>query len=152
MDHLSKHGGALRGSGRYACRPDRAPQRDEAPETSTAFINTRERFGSLAFYGSDAPFIQEIIRGDANLGEPMHPALPYCAAEVVWAVREEMARSVEDVLARRTRALFLNARAAIQMAPRVAQILAKELGRDQKWQENQTKLFEELAKGYLVKG
>jgi glycerol-3-phosphate dehydrogenase len=116
------------------------------------FHQHAERFGSLAFYGSDAPFIQEIIRGDANLGEPMHPALPYCAAEVVWAVREEMARSVEDVLARRTRALFLNARAAIQMAPRVAQILAKELGRDQKWQENQTKLFEELAKGYLVKG
>ena len=86
------------------------------------------------------------------LGEAMHPALPYCAAEVVWAAREEMARSVEDVLARRTRALFLNARAAIQMAPRVAQILAKELGRDQKWQENQIQLFEELAKGYLVKG
>jgi len=82
----------------------------------------------------------------------MHPALPYCAAEVVWAAREEMARSVEDVLARRTRALFLNARAAIQMAPRVAQILAKELGRDQQWQENQIQLFEELAKGYLVKG
>jgi len=82
----------------------------------------------------------------------MHPALPYCAAEVVWAAREEMARSVEDVLARRTRALFLNARAAIQMAPRVAQILAKELGRNQQWQENQIQLFEELAKGYLVKG
>jgi len=59
---------------------------------------------------------------------------------------------VEDVLARRTRALFLNARAAIQMAPRVAQILAKELGRNQQWQENQIQLFEELAKGYLVKG
>jgi glycerol-3-phosphate dehydrogenase len=59
---------------------------------------------------------------------------------------------VEDVLARRTRALFLNARAAIRMAPRVAQILAKELGRDQQWQENQIQLFEELAKGYLVKG
>jgi len=116
------------------------------------FHQHAERFGSLAFYGSDAPFIQEIIRGDASLGEAMHPALPYCAAEVVWAAREEMARSVEDVLARRTRALFLNARAAIQMAPRVAQILAKELGRDQKWQENQLKLFQELAKGYLVKG
>jgi len=116
------------------------------------FHQHAERFGSLAFYGVDAPFIQEIIRADASLGEPMHPALPYCAAEVVWAAREEMARSVEDVLARRTRALFLNARAAIQMAPRVAQILAKELGRNQQWQENQIQLFEELAKGYLVKG
>ena len=116
------------------------------------FHQHAERFGALAFYGSDAPFIQEIIRGDASLGEAMHPALPYCAAEVVWAAREEMARSVEDVLARRTRALFLNARAAIQMAPRVAQILAKELRRDHKWQEKQIQLFEELAKGYLVKG
>jgi glycerol-3-phosphate dehydrogenase len=116
------------------------------------FHQHAERFGPLAFYGSDAPFIQEIIRRDASLGKPMHAALPYCAAEVVWAVREEMARSVEDVLARRTRALFLNARAAIQMAPRVAQILAKELGRDQQWQESQIQLFGELAKGYLVKG
>ena len=116
------------------------------------FHQHAERFGPLAFYGSDAPFIQEIIRGDASLGEAMHPALPYCAAEVVWAAREEMARSVEDVLARRTRALFLNARAAIQMAPRVAQILAKDLGRDQKWQESQIQLFGEVAKGYLVKG
>src|SRR5208337_3125979 len=116
------------------------------------FHQHAERFSSLAFYGSDAPFIQEIIRRDASLGEPMHPALPYCAAEVVWAAREEMARSVEDVLARRTRALFLNARAAIQMAPRVAQILAKELGRNEQWQGNQIQLFGELAKGYLVKG
>jgi len=71
----------------------------------------------------------------------MHPALPYCAAEVVWAVREEMARSVEDVLARRTRALFLNARAAIQMgSPRGANP-GERLGRDQKWQEKPNKTF-----------
>jgi glycerol-3-phosphate dehydrogenase len=68
----------------------------------------------------------------------------------VWAAREEMARSVEDVLARRIRALFLNAKAAIQMAPRVARILAAELGRDQRWQENQIQQFEEVARGYLV--
>jgi glycerol-3-phosphate dehydrogenase len=80
----------------------------------------------------------------------LHPALPYCAAEVVWAAREEMARSVEDVLARRIRALFLNAKAAIQMAPRVARILAAELGRDQRWQESQIRGFQEVAQGYLV--
>ena len=116
------------------------------------FHQHAERFGSLAFYGSDAPLIQDIIRADASLGEPMHPALSYCAAEVVWAVREEMARTVEDVLARRTRALFLNARAAIQMAPRVAQILANELGRDNPWRDSQVQIFQELAQGYLVKG
>lgn len=115
------------------------------------FHENAECFGSLAFYGSDAPSIQDLIRDDASLGEALHPALPYCAAEAVWAAREEMARSVEDVLARRTRALFLNARAAIEMAPRVAQILALELGRDQSWQDHQIELFEELARGYLVK-
>ena len=116
------------------------------------FHQHAERFGTLAFYGSDAPLIQDIIRTDAALGQPMHPALPYCAAEVLWAAREEMARSVEDVLARRTRALFLNARAAIQMAPRVAQILADELGRDAQWRDNQIMIFEKLAEGYIVNG
>ena len=116
------------------------------------FHQHAERFGTLAFYGSDAPLIQDIIRTDGTLGQPMHPALPYCAAEVVWAVREEMARTVEDVLARRTRALFLNARAAIQMAPRVAQILADELHHDSHWRDDQIQIFEKLAQGYLVKG
>jgi glycerol-3-phosphate dehydrogenase len=115
------------------------------------FHQHAERFGTLAFYGSDAPLIQDIIRTDAALGEPMHPALSYCAAEVIWAAREEMARSVEDVLARRTRALFLNAPAAIQMAPRVAQILADELGRDAHWRDMQIQLFQQVAQGYLVK-
>ena len=107
------------------------------------------RFGPLAVYGADAPAIQQLIRADASLGKPLHPALPYCGAEVVWAVREEMARTVEDVLARRTRALFLNARAAIAMAPRVAELMAKESGRDNAWQKRQVEEFGKLAGGYL---
>ena len=61
-----------------------------------------------------------------------------------------MARTVEDVLARRTRALFLNARAAIAMAPRVADLLARELGRDQAWRDAQVEAFNEVARGYLI--
>ena len=80
----------------------------------------------------------------------LHPALPYIAAEVVWAVREEMARTVEDVLARHTRALFLNANAAIDMAEPVAKLLAAELGRDQAWTTAQVKEFTELAQQYRV--
>jgi len=76
--------------------------------------------------------------------------LPYVEAEVVWAVREEVARSVEDILARRTRALFLNAKAALRMAPRVAAILAKELDKDEKWQADQIQKFNQAASGYLV--
>jgi glycerol-3-phosphate dehydrogenase len=110
------------------------------------------KWNALAVYGADASFLQELVRSDAMLAEPLHLALPYCGAEIIWATRAEMARTVEDVMARRTRALFLNARAAIEMAPRVAQIIAKELGRDQNWQADQVKLFRELADGYLVKG
>jgi glycerol-3-phosphate dehydrogenase len=108
-------------------------------------------FGSLSFYGSDAPAIRKLIAGDPALGRPLDSELPYIEAEVVWATRVEMARTVEDVLARRTRALFLNAKAAIRMAPRVASILASELGKDELWQADQISVFGQTAKGYLVR-
>jgi glycerol-3-phosphate dehydrogenase len=109
------------------------------------------RLGSLHVYGSDAAAIQKIIREEPALGERLHPALPCCGAEVVWAAREEMARTVEDVLARRTRALFLNARAAIAMASRVAELLARELQRDSAWQGREVESFAKVAEGYLVR-
>jgi len=108
-------------------------------------------FGPLAFYGADAPAIRELIDADAALGLALDAELPYVGAEVVWAAREEMARTVEDVLARRTRALFLNARAALRMAPRVAALLAQELGHDKKWQADQVEKFNQTANGYLVR-
>ncbi len=108
-------------------------------------------FGSLSFYGSDAPAIRKLITDDPALGHSLDSELPMLEAEVVWAARMEMARTVEDVLARRTRALFLNARAAIRMAPRVASILARELKRDELWQTNQVDGFNQTAKGYLVR-
>jgi glycerol-3-phosphate dehydrogenase len=107
--------------------------------------------GTLSFYGTDAMAIQKLVGADAALGQALDAELPYVAAEVVWAAREEMARSVEDVLARRTRALFLNARAAIRMAPRVAALLARELGQDEKWQCDQLEEFNRTAAGYLVR-
>ena len=113
------------------------------------FHQHAERFGALRFYGSDAPALQDIIRHEPALGEPLDVALPICGAEAVWAARREMARTVEDVLARRTRALFLNARAALRMAPAVAGLLARELGRDAAWAEAQVAAFEVVAKGYL---
>jgi glycerol-3-phosphate dehydrogenase len=110
-----------------------------------------ETFGSLALYGSDAAAIRKLITDDPTLGRTLDSQLPYLEAEVVWAARMEMARTVEDVLARRTRALFLNARAAIRMSPQVAKILAKELGKDDQWRADQLKAFNETAKGYLVR-
>jgi len=108
-------------------------------------------FGSLSFYGSDAPAIRKLISDNPTLGRPLDSQLPYLEAEVLWGVREEMARTVEDILARRTRALFLNAKAAVRMAPRVASILASELGEDATWQADQTRSFSQTAKGYLVR-
>ncbi|HEV3270885.1 MAG TPA: glycerol-3-phosphate dehydrogenase/oxidase [Candidatus Methylacidiphilales bacterium] len=108
-------------------------------------------FGRLAVYGSDAPALERMIAEDAALGERLDAELAICGAEVVWAGREEMARTVEDALARRTRALFLNAKAAMRMAPRVAAILGRELGRDAAWEGEQVRKFNEVAEGYLVK-
>ncbi len=108
-------------------------------------------FGPLSFYGSDVSAIRKLIAEDTMLGRQLDSQLPYVEAEVVWAARAEMARTVEDVLARRTRALFLNAGVALRMASRVASILAKELGKDEKWQADQIKAFNQTASGYVVK-
>jgi glycerol-3-phosphate dehydrogenase len=114
------------------------------------FHKHADKFGHLALYGADATGVQDLIRSDERLRERLHPALPYCGAEVLWAARFEMARTVEDVLARRTRALFLNARAAVAMAPEVAALMGAELQLDKRWQVEQVRAFEELARGYLV--
>jgi glycerol-3-phosphate dehydrogenase len=100
-------------------------------------------------YGADTKIIEEIINEDPGLAEKLHPDLPYSAAEIVFAVRYEMAQTLEDALARRTRALFLNARAAIEMAPAAAKIMAHELSKDKEWTAKQIEEFTQLAAGYL---
>jgi glycerol-3-phosphate dehydrogenase len=107
--------------------------------------------GPLSVYGSDASTIERLTREEPSLGEKLNQALPICGAQAVWAVRAEMARTVEDVLARRTRALFLNARAALAMAPAVARLMARELKRDAVWQQRQVEAFNDVAQGFLVK-
>jgi glycerol-3-phosphate dehydrogenase len=100
-------------------------------------------------YGADAVMVRKLAAQDPALDEALHPNLPYRACEVVWAVRHEWARTVDDVLARRTRALFLDTRASMAIAPRVAEIMAGELGRDAAWREKQVTEYCNLAKGYL---
>ncbi len=107
------------------------------------------KFGRLAHYGSDAPAIKEL---NERHPEPIHPDLPPREGEVRWAARNEMARTVDDVLARRTRCLLFDAEAAGAASARVAEILADELGRDQDWSQQQTQAFRELAEGYRVAG
>jgi glycerol-3-phosphate dehydrogenase len=109
-----------------------------------------ESLTSLGVYGSDGDVILAMAAADKRLGAQLHPALPYIAAEVIWGVREEMARTVDDILSRRTRALFLNARAAIEMAPTVAALMAQELGAGQDWIDQQLREFHDLAAKYLL--
>jgi glycerol-3-phosphate dehydrogenase len=104
---------------------------------------------NLRVYGSDAASITTLIRETPALAARLHDRLPYQHAEVVWHARHEMARTVEDVLARRTRALLLDARASIEAAPAVARLLAAELGRDEAWQRAQIATYTALARGYV---
>jgi glycerol-3-phosphate dehydrogenase len=109
-----------------------------------------DSLSSLGVYGSDADAILALAAADPKLGEKLHPDLPYLGAEVIWGVREEMARTVDDMLSRRTRALFLNARAAIEMAPAVAKLMAQELGTGKDWIDRQLQQFQEVAQRYLL--
>lgn len=104
----------------------------------------------LYFYGSDAISIKQLVEENQSLGVRLSDSLSYIKAEVVWHVRNEMARSVEDVLARRTRALFLDAKASMDMAPAVAKILAAELHKSVDWEKQQITEYTKLAKEYLL--
>ena len=103
----------------------------------------------LAHYGSDADEI-ESLSSQKSLNAKLHSKFEIKAGEVVWCVRNEMARTVEDFLARRTRVLFLDANAAIEMAPTVAKLMAKELKKNRKWIKEQVESFNEVGKKYLI--
>jgi glycerol-3-phosphate dehydrogenase len=121
------------------------PVKSEVPKEDAA-----KKFPSLSIYGSDAAEIRKLIDTDAKLGEQLHKSLPYLKAEVVWAVRHEMARTIEDVLARRTRSLFLNARAALETAPAAADLMSAELAWDAPTQAKQLAKFREVASNYIL--
>lgn len=113
-------------------------------------VDSVDRNQHQYIYGADIPAIKKLESDNSEYAKKIHPDYPYTLAEVVWAVREEMAMTVEDVLARRVRLLFLDARAAIDCAPTVAKIIAQELSRDDAWIAEQTAKFTQLAQGYLL--
>ncbi len=104
----------------------------------------------LSIYGSDAALIKKMMEEDISLQEKIHPQYPYSKAEVKWMIQNEMAITVEDILARRIRLLFLDAKAAIEAAPAVAKIMAGEMDKDKSWEHGQIKTFKNLAAGYLL--
>ena len=114
------------------------------------FQETVDRNDPLYVYGSDRNDLERLIAGRPEFGERLHPRLSSLKGEVVWAVRFEQARTVEDVLARRLRSLLLDAQAAIDAAPEVARLVAIELGKDETWQQKQVENFVRLANQYLL--
>lgn len=102
-------------------------------------------------YGTDAKAIREMINLQPEMGEKLHRNYPYTKAEVIWSTRNEMALNIDDILGRRMRMLFLDARAALEMAPKVAELMAKELEKDGSWIENELSDFEKLANKYILK-
>ena len=104
----------------------------------------------LSFYGSDIKGIEKLMKEKPELIEWVSEDLKINKAQVVWAVRHEYARQVEDFLSRRTRAILFDAKESIKMAPIVAQIMANELGYDNNWIKEQVGIYTKLAKGYLL--
>ena len=104
----------------------------------------------LYIYGSDLDKILELQSKKKEFAKRIHPNYNHTVAEVIWSVRNEMARTVEDVLARRVRLLFLDARAAMEASPLVARVIAKELNKNQYWIKKQELEFNELAKNYIL--
>ena len=116
------------------------------------YPDAAEALQELAVYGSDAEHIEALAKEHPEWAARLHPSLPYIGAEVIWGARQELSRTVDDALSRRTRALLLNAAAASEIAPRVAALLAAELGRDQTWIDQQVTAFQALAAQYLPQG
>ncbi len=108
--------------------------------------------GIWRVYGSEAALLEKLVEENPRWAEPLHDRLPYLAVQAIWGVREEMARTIEDVLSRRTRALMLDARAALEAAPKVAGLMASQLGWSQVERDRQLERFQQVAAGYLPGG
>jgi glycerol-3-phosphate dehydrogenase len=105
----------------------------------------------LDFYGSDAAAIQQLMNDNPSLKEKLHPDFEYTKAQVIWAIQHEMAITIEDILARRIRLLFLDAHAALQAAPIVASIMMTQLNKDESWVKNELDHFFALAQRYMIR-
>lgn len=114
------------------------------------YLNEPNRGDFLNVYGSDSVSVKELAKENTDWNKPLHPNYPYIIAQVIWAIRNEMAQTVEDILARRIRLLFLDAHAAAEAAPVVAALLKKELNETDAWEKFQVEAFKQLTKKYLI--
>jgi len=137
-----------------AIKTGKLPKKDCVTEHLSIHGNkpttTADRENHLYIYGSDIPKITELQKNEPKLNEKLHPDHEFTMAEVVWAIRYEMARNVDDILARRVRLLFLDARAAIESSEKAARLIAKELGHDEIWIAKEISNFKTISKGFLL--
>ncbi|MCK4700508.1 MAG: FAD-dependent oxidoreductase, partial [Bacteroidales bacterium] len=113
-------------------------------------INNEDHNDPMTAYGLDRKKVQSIEEESDRFKGYLSESLQIRKTQVIWAVREEMARSPEDVLARRTRAIFLDVKESLRIAPETAQLMADELNRDSKWVDDQLARYNKLAKRYFV--
>lgn len=114
------------------------------------WLKSVDRKDHLHVYGSDVVGFKKLLKENPEWGEKLHQNLPYLKGEVIWAVRNELAITIEDVLSRRTRALLLDAKASLEMAPEVGRLLASEFGFNDDWVQQEVKEYEALAKNYIL--
>ena len=126
------------------------PDRKCVTKNLRFYSNTTSlRSDRLQIYGDQAVDIEKMINDQPELGKTLDPRLPYTRAEILWICRNEMPLTLEDMLARRTRALFLDVRASASIAPAVVSLMAKEPGYDKKWQDEQLNAYNQLITNYL---
>ncbi len=109
-----------------------------------------DRNNHLYIYGNDQDAIVQLQKSNPEFGEKLHPTMDFTVAEVVWAAQNEMACTIDDVLARRVRALYMDARKSVEMAPAVASILSKALKKDKTWEEEQVREYCSIAQNYYL--
>lgn len=108
----------------------------------------QDKKNRLSVYGSDKIQIERLQTENDYYAQTLNNETSITVARVIWAMRNEMARTVEDVLARRIRVLFTNSKCAVELAPKVAEIMMKELNQNEEWKNNQLESFMKMAKSY----
>ena len=102
---------------------------------------------SMHFYGTDIEKIENLCsEGNISISEKFFIS----KNQIIWSIRNEMAMTLEDVMARRTRSLFLDARESLKISPKVLEIMAKEMKKNIDWIKNESANFEKVARNYIV--
>ncbi|MEA3460617.1 MAG: glycerol-3-phosphate dehydrogenase/oxidase [Bacteroidota bacterium] len=114
------------------------------------YLQGVDRGDPLHWYGSDREQIDILLKEDPGMGTVLSESLQIIKAQVVLAVRQEMARTLEDCLARRIRTIQLDAREALRLAPQVAAIMSAELGKEKTWESEQVEAFTKLAHMHML--